>query len=80
MSKLLSGKSLYLWTLKGLVINYGEGIGLQHGKSAGLKLVAPPPPSPSRQGQTFLPPPPLLKDGNFACHPISVLLKLQTTA
>ena len=40
---------------EGLVINYGEGGGLQNGKIVGPKLFAPPP--PSRQGKTFHAPP-----------------------
>ena len=49
---------------KRLVINYGEGGGLQNGKILGPKLVTAPPP-PSRQGKTFCVP--LLESGNFSC-------------
>ena len=73
-------------------VNYFEGIvclglrdwslitgrgGLQNGKIAGPKLVAPPP--PSRQGKFFPPPSPPFKGWKpFAPSPPSIWLKLQT--
>ena len=56
---------------KGLVINYGEGGGLQNGKIAGPKLFAPPPPPPP-QDRVKLFAPPLLKSGNFLRFPYNM--------
>ena len=63
-----------MYNYKGLVINYGEGGGLQNGKIAGPKVFAP----PSRQGQTFCAPPPFKEWKLFAPLP-SIWLKLQAT-
>ena len=52
---------------KGLVINYGEGGGLQNGKIAGPKLFAPPP-----QDRVKLFAPPLLKSGKFTRPPYNM--------
>ena len=65
--------SLGRWTgnnilVKGLVINYGEGGGLQNGKIAGPKLFAP----PLKTGSNFSRPPPLVKSGNFSRPPYNM--------
>ena len=52
---------------KGLVINYGEGGGLQNGKIAGPKLFAP---SPQDRVKLFMPP--FLNSGNFSCPPYNM--------
>ena len=64
-------------TYKGLVINYGEGGGLQNGIIAGPKLFAASPRPPSRQVEMSAPP--VLKGGNFL-RPPSVWLKFQALA
>ena len=51
---------------EGLVINYGEGGGLQNGKIACPKLFAPP---PLKTGYNFSRPP-LLRSGNFSPPPL----------
>ena len=56
---------------KGLVINKGEGGGLQNRKIAGLKLFAPPPPpTPSRDRAKRFPPP--LKEWERFVPPFSI--------